>query len=138
MKNLKIKIITGFRKDQYYTIDADEAHKAYFLFLNPEKRTVFKTGVAVVGNSIQGIEPDFNATMGWNPDHTLTGDDFNDLRNRGIDRELRDTLELAKEVAQYYPDKIQIPLSEIKLLKEHESDSNMPKESQKQIEGKNT
>ena len=45
MKDLKIKIITGFRKDQYYTIDAEEAHKAYYLFLNPEERGVFNNGV---------------------------------------------------------------------------------------------
>jgi len=116
MKNLKVKIITGFRKDQHYTIEADEAHKAYFLFLNPEKRTVFKNGVALIGEKIQGIEPDYNATMGWNSDHVLDGDDFNDLRDKGIDRKLRDVLSFAKDIAQNQPEKINMPLSEIKLL----------------------
>jgi hypothetical protein len=117
MKNLKIKLITGFRKDQHYTIDADEAHKAYYLFLNPEKRTVFKNGVALIGSNIHGIEPDYNATMGWNSDHILDGDDYNQMRIKGIDRKLRDTLQLARDIAQFQPDKINLPLSEIKLLK---------------------
>lgn len=116
MKNLKIKLITGFRKDQHYTINADEAHKAYYLFLNPEKRTVFKNGVALVGANIQGIEPDYNATMGWNSDHILDGDDYNEIRLKGVDKNLRDTLKLAKEVAQLQPDKINLPLSEIKMI----------------------
>lgn len=117
MKNLKIKIITGFRKDQYYSIEAEEAHKAYYLFLNPEERGIFKNGVALMGSSIQGIEPDYNATMGWNKDHELDGDDYNELKSKGIDKEIRDVLFLAKDTALNRPEKINIPLSELKLLK---------------------
>ena len=100
MNNLKVKIITGFRKDQHYTIEADEAHKAYYLFLNPSERGVFKNGVALIGQNIQGIEPDYNATMGWNADHVLDGDDFNELKSKGVDRQLRDTMFQAKEIAK--------------------------------------
>lgn len=117
MKNLKIKIITGFRKEQHYTIDADEAHKAYYLFLHPDERGVFKNGVAIIGQNIQGIEPDYNATMGWNADHNLDGDDWHELRQKGIDRELRDLISLASTVAKTQSEKINLPLSEIKLLK---------------------
>ena len=116
MKNLKIKIIVGFRKDQHYTIEADEAHKAYYLFLNPQERGIFKNGVAIVGQNIQGIEPDHNATMGWNADHVLDGNDWNEIRKNGIDAKLRDVLQLAKETAINRPDQISLPLSEIKLL----------------------
>lgn len=116
MKTLKIKLITGFRKDQHFTIDADEAHKAYYLFLNPEKRSVFKNGVAIIGQNIQGIEPDYNATMGWNPEHILDADDRNDMRSKGIDRELRDVLQLARDVAMNQPDKINTPLSDLKMI----------------------
>lgn len=116
MKDLKIKIITGYREDQHYTIEADEAHKAYFLFLNPEKRTVFKNGVALIGSNIQSIEPDYNATMGWNKTHELDDDDWVELRTKAIDRKLRDVLQLAKNIAQEQPDKINTPLSEIRLL----------------------
>ena len=99
MKQLKIKVITGFREDQYYTIDVEEAHKAYWLFTHPEERGVFKNGVALIGKNIQGIEPDYNATMGWNPTHELQNEDWADLRHKGIDRKLRDSLSHAREIA---------------------------------------
>lgn len=117
MKNLKIKIITGFRKEQCYTIDAEEAHKAYYLFLNPTERGVFNNGVAIIGQDIRGIEPDYNATMGWNPAHQLDTDDFNEIRACGADRELRDLLQLAKEVSQIEDkSKLNLPLSELRPL----------------------
>jgi len=87
---MKIKLITGFRRDQYYTIDAEEAHKAYHLFLNPEQRGVFDNGVALKGENIQGIEPDYNSTMGWNADHVLEAEDWNEIKSKGVDRLLRE------------------------------------------------
>jgi hypothetical protein len=99
MKNLKIKIITGFRNEQYYIIDGDEAHKAYYLFNNPEARTTFSNGVALIGKNIQGIEPAYNETMGWNTTHKLEDDDWNEIRTKGIDKKLRDVLSLAKEIS---------------------------------------
>lgn len=97
--NLKLKLITGFRKDQHYTINADEAEKAYKLFMNPDHRGIFSNGLALVGSSIQAIEPDYNATMGWNPDHVLNGDDWNQINASGIDRQLRDALSIGKHNA---------------------------------------
>ena len=86
MKNLKIKIITGFRDEQYYIIEAEEAHKAYYLFNDPEARTTFKNGVALIGKNIQGIEPAYNETMGWNTTHKLDNDDWIEMRQKGIDK----------------------------------------------------
>lgn len=116
IKNLKIKIIGGFRKDQHYSISAEEAHKAYILFMNPNQRAIFKNGLAIIGQDVRGIEPDYNGSMGWNAEHQLDEYDWNDIRSKGIDRELRDVLDLAKNVAMNHPDKINLPLSEIKLL----------------------
>jgi hypothetical protein len=117
MRKLKVKIIVGFRKDQHYTIDADEAHKAYYLFLNPDKRGIFSNGVAVIGSNIDGIEPDYIATMGWNTGYTLGPDDWTDIRSKGVDVELRNVLEYAKHVAiSLPPAQMNIPLSEIKRL----------------------
>jgi len=94
-----IKIISGFREEQYYIIQDHEAHKAYYLFNNPEARTTFENGVALIGKNIQGIEPAYNETMGWNPTHKLDNDDWNDIREKGIDKKLRDILYEAKNVA---------------------------------------
>ena len=117
MSKLYIKIIVGFRADQQYTVDATEAHKAYYLFLNPSERGVFNNGLALIGSAIKSIEPDYNATMGWNADHVIDGDDWNDMKSKSIDRELRDIMYLAKSVAQSgEQDKLAMPLSETKLL----------------------
>ncbi len=117
MKNLKIKIITGYRDDQSYTIDAEEAHKAYYLFMNPEKRGIFDNGVAIIGKNIQGIEPDYQATLDYNPTYKLQNDDWNDIRRRGIDNDLRAAIIVAKEVAgraEVEPELIGMPLQEAK------------------------
>src|SRR3990167_9957544 len=96
---MKIKLITGFRQEQYLVIESEEAHKAYYLFLHPEERGVFKNGLALVGKNIQEIQPAYNETMGWNPTHTLDDDDWNELRAKGIDVKLRDILAEAKKVS---------------------------------------
>jgi len=99
MKNLKIKIICGFRKDQEITIDGEEAHKAYYLFLNPDKRGVFNNGYALKGSDIQRIEPDYNSTMGWNTTHQLDEFDYTEINKLGLDVEFRNLLYKAKEMA---------------------------------------
>jgi len=115
---LKVKITVGFRKDQHYTIDAEEAHKAYWLFLHPDERGVFENGVALRGQDIQSIEPDYNATMGWNPTYQLGDDDWNELKDSGVDRKLRNILSEAKQVSQIMSaEKINLPLSEVKKMK---------------------
>lgn len=112
----KIKLITGFRRDQKYTVDAEEAHKAYYLFLNPEQRGVFRNGVALEGRLIQGIEPDYHATMGWNETHIMDSDDWNELNAKGISRVISLMLEKGNEVVQMHgsdPKIFSLPLSEI-------------------------
>lgn len=114
MTTPKVKIITGFRKDQSFTIDAEEAHKAYYLFLNPDKRGVFANGVALRGQDIQSIEPDYNATMGWNPAHVLDAYDYNEIQGLAVDRKIRRLLIAAREVATTgAPELMMRPLSEV-------------------------
>lgn len=111
---LKVKIITGFRRDQEHSIDANEAHKAYYLFLNPEARTVFNDGLALKGSDIQQIVPDYQGTMGWNATHTLDSDDWNEMREKGIDKELREVLVLAQNIARISePKDLNKPLMEL-------------------------
>ena len=100
MSKIKIKIITGFRENQFYSIDADEAHKAYYLFTHPEERGVFENGVALIGKNIQGIEPDWNAIMEYNPDYELDYEDWNELRSTGLERRAKEALVIAKDVAR--------------------------------------
>lgn len=96
----KIKIVCGYRKEQEFTIDANEAHKAYYLFNHPEKRGTFNSGLAIKGSDIQRIEPDYNATMGWNHTHQLTNDDWNTLHANGMMQKFQTIMSLAKDVAR--------------------------------------
>jgi len=97
----KIKLIVGFRRDQEHSIDAEEAHKAYYLFLNPEHRTVFNNGLAIKGSQIQEIVPDYHGTMGWNPTHVLDNDDWNEIRSSGVTATMQRYLSVGKEIAQH-------------------------------------
>lgn len=113
-----IKLITGYNRDQHYTIIDDEAHKAYYLFLNPEQRGVFNNGLALIGKNIHTIQPDFQATMGWNQTHELGNDDWEDIRSKGVDKKLNAVLEKAKQIAylvEKNPQYMNMPLSEIKI-----------------------
>lgn len=115
---IKLKIITGFRKDQKYTIDGNEAHKAYWLFMNPTERGVFSNGVALTGSMIQGIEPDYNATMGWNDSHVLDNDDWNEINQKGIAGKMSRCLQKGSEVARLIDDRpelVSLPLSTISM-----------------------
>lgn len=95
----KVKVVCGFRKEQEYTINANEAHKAYFLFNHPEKRGTFDNGIAIKGSDIQRIVPDYQATMGWNHTHTLTDDDYNQMHTEGVLQKFEKILKIAKDVA---------------------------------------
>lgn len=111
----KIKIVCGFRKDQEFTIDANEAHKAYYLFANPDKKVIFRDGLAIKGSDIQRIEPDYISTMGWNPSHTLNDADWLELNQNGVASKLRDIMALAKEVSRSgKKEEMSAPLIELK------------------------
>jgi hypothetical protein len=96
----KIKIVCGYRKDQEYTVDANEAHKAYYLFFHRDKQSIFDGGLALKGSEIDRIVPDWNATMGWNVDHALDGDDWNDIRGSGAEKLMRHITDVAIHIAK--------------------------------------
>lgn len=96
----KIKIVLGFKTSQEISVPAEEAHKAYYLFRNPNERGVFDNGLAIRGMDIQRIEPDYQGTMGWNPTHVLDTDDWNEIRDKGIDRKMREITSRAGEISK--------------------------------------
>jgi hypothetical protein len=109
-----IKIITGYRSDEYKIIQDEEAHIAYYLFANPDKRAILSGGVTLRGSDIHDIQPAYNETMGWNPTHRLTDDDWNEIRSKGIEKKLIQKLTLAKTVAvRMSPKDISTPLPEV-------------------------
>lgn len=95
-----VKIITGYRADEYITVPAQEAHKAYYLFTHPNERGIFSNGRPLIGKDIKDIKPDYHATMGWNPQHRITADDMNEIVREGVYKRFETILKLAKEVSE--------------------------------------
>lgn len=109
---MKIKLIVGFRRDQEHSVDASEAHKAYYLFLHPDARGIFSNGLAIQGSQIQEIVPDYQGSMGWNPTFPLDSDSWNEIRDKGIDRKIQKMMGMAKEVAaKALPEDLNKPLA---------------------------
>ena len=112
--NCKVKLIVGFRRDQEHSIPADEAHKAYYLFLNPDSRGVFSNGLAIKGSQIEEIVPDYIGIMEWNPTHVMDSDDWNEIRDLGIDRHMTTMISAAKDIARLKdPKDLETPLTEL-------------------------
>lgn len=108
----KIKIILGYNK--HYSVSVEEAHKAYHIFMNPEKRAIFSNGVAIRGKDIMGIEPDYHSVFGWNESHKIEGDDWNEINKSAECSELKENLQYAKMLAQK-PETLSVALSDAKL-----------------------
>lgn len=116
---MKIRIYTTGFSDTIHSVDMEEAHKAYYLFTHPNERGIFNNGLALRGQDIRTIEPDYQGTMGWNHTHELDNDDWNEIRNKSVDRKMRELLSAAQEVSRLENPPINKPLSEaIKLIPE--------------------
>lgn len=116
---MKVRIITGYKDDQQYVIDADEAHKAYYLFRNPDKRGIFLNGLALTGRDIRAIVPDWHATMGWNQSYKLTDEDWNRINHSGVVEKMNAALEKANIIGyriEQQPELLHRRLSDIPLL----------------------
>lgn len=85
--------------DDFVIVKNSEAHKAFYLFLNPEARVIFEDGSTVIGKNIKLIEPAWNEIMGWHPTHKLTGDDWGDINRLGIKQKMQEVTTKARDVA---------------------------------------
>lgn len=76
------KIIKGYKSHEFTRIDESELEAAICIFLTDGK-ALFKNGV-VRGKDIMDIREDWHKEMGWNDDHELRGDDWNELNTKGV------------------------------------------------------
>ena len=96
-----------------YSIPAEEAHKAYYLFTeDPEAKTIFSTGLAIQGKDIKRIVPDYHGTMGWNKSHKLDDNDWNELNAKDVVRKLASIQAKAALVAKLENPQLDKPLPE--------------------------
>lgn len=96
---MKIKIITGYN-GEHVLVPAEEAHRAYHLFLNPTERGIFSNKVTLRGQDIMRIEADFHSAMGWNEGYKMLPEDYAVVRALGIERKTQEILKLAQEAAK--------------------------------------
>lgn len=108
-----IKVVTGFREDQELSIPMQEAHKAYYLFNNPEARGTFKNGIALIGGDIRQIKPNWHETMGWNSAHKLDTYSQRELVNSGVKEKMYTLLGKAKDVSKMIEPNNNIILKEL-------------------------
>lgn len=94
------KLIRGYGAEDYLEIGEDELEKAMYCFL--EKKDSVFSGGAVRGSQIMAIQPDFHRTMGWNRGYKLGGDDFEDMKQKGIERKLQAMLSESKYRVQHF------------------------------------
>lgn len=113
---MKAKIITKrYGKEYEYSIDMNDAHKAWYLFYNPTARAVFNNGsLGLRGEDVVSVEIDPVGTMGWNPTHRMDSDDWNEVRGKQLDYRLRNTLSAANQVSQdCLPEDLRKPLDQL-------------------------
>lgn len=97
---IHFKALTGFGDERVVHFDSFELEKVQYAFLR-EKRVLLKNGEAVDGKYIQQIMPDYHATMGWNQQHKLSADDFNEIARKGIDTEANRLMTIARERVRF-------------------------------------
>ena len=117
MKKLKFKVVTGYRIDQFHSIEPDELHKVYYLFLNPDKRGILNDGTPIIGKNILDIAPDYHGIMGWNVGYNIEPTDYEMIEKSGIKDRVAKCKSFANQIAlsiQQKPKLLQLPLSEIK------------------------
>lgn len=96
---LYYKILCGYDREREVPITQEELEKAYGIFLIGG-RSVFSGG-AVDSRHIHAIVPDWHRIMGWTPEYRLGVDDWNELRDTGVDREARALQKSAQGRVQY-------------------------------------
>lgn len=98
-KKLYYKVIWGFEDERVTSIEEKDLIKA--LYAMSLKNKVYLGDVLLDGKYIIAIKEDFHKTMGWNPTYELTSDDWNTIREEGVDRLFIGKLYEAKEKVQY-------------------------------------
>lgn len=93
------KIIRGYSAEDYIEITQDELEKALYCFLT--KKDSLYSGGAVKGSEIIAIQPDYHRAMGWNRGYKLQAEEYSELRQKGIDKKMQQSLENTKDKVQY-------------------------------------
>lgn len=95
------KVKLGYGKSEYISVGERDAEVAMYAFLNPTARVVL-SGKPVRGQDIITIEEDWHREMGWNPTHQLQGEDWNELKSKGVTEKYAGAMEVIKNRVKYF------------------------------------
>jgi len=98
-KYFKIRIGYGEGDDRFIPIDETELESALNCFITNSKG-IFKNGVCR-GQDIISITEDWNKAMGWNADHVLDSDDWNEIKSKGVFQQYIGIIGNTKEKIEY-------------------------------------
>lgn len=84
MRYYKIRIGYGNGQGRHVKIDEMELELAYFIFMMPNARGIFKDG-PVRHQDIITIEEDWHRAMGWNEGYELRAEDWDELRHHCVE-----------------------------------------------------
>ena len=93
------KIIWGYEAEDYTEIDETEVEKAEYAHLT--KKDAIYSGGSVSGSRIIAVAEDYHRAMGWNRGYKLGALDYEELKEKGIDREYRKFLAEKKDKVHY-------------------------------------
>ena len=96
-----------------YSVPAEEAHKAYYLW-NTHQKGTFNNGLAIKGEDIERIEPDLVGSMGWNQGYKMLSEDYEE--SGLVKSQLEKICSIAMKVGARQNPQLNVPLS--KLIKE--------------------
>ena len=116
-RKLKFRVVYGYNAGQHVTVRKKDLPKLYVMFLNGTGRTVLENGIALRGEDIQRIEPDWNATMDWNATYRLMSDDFDQI-GFALQEEAKQIMGEKREIAHYLirsgqEDKASLPMADM-------------------------
>jgi hypothetical protein len=83
-KELHYKVIWGFDEERSTDIEQDDLLKA--LYAMSTKSKVYLGDILLDGKYIIAIKENYQKYMGWNATYTMTSDDWNEIRYRGVDK----------------------------------------------------
>lgn len=119
----KFLIQTGYSTNDLMQIDHTEVEKAIYCHITGAVG-VFSSG-SISGKHIIKVVPDYNAELGWPPDHKLDGYDYNDLDRQGLRGKYMNFLSEQRERVNYLIESKQehligkgVPLPELKRYNE--------------------
>ena len=76
------RVFHGYGKDDFISIDETELKKA--MIAEGTGRVVIFNEGSISGNEIKKVLPDYQRDMGWNRDHTLGGEDYQEIGDAKI------------------------------------------------------